>query len=707
MSKKSDKKKHKKLDAPAPAQADWRPRHTQIVFGAILAFALLIGFSSIYQFRESPFSDQPALDEASYVSWADEVAGGEIIGSKVYYQDPLYPYFLALIFTALGKNFLVVRVIHMLMVVASLAMVFWTARKLMGEKPALLATAIMALYGGQYYFGLLIIKATMVIFISTASCALGVLASHRPRSFWPWLGLGISLGLLLLLRGNFQAVIPFLLVWAFLFAGESWLERVSRTSYLGIGLAIVLVPVTVRNYVVGGELVLTTSQGGANFFIGNNERADGQYGSLPFVRLNPVWEAKDFQAEAERRAGRELKPTEVSSFWFDESFKWIKGNPGDAARLFFHKARLMIHQHELPDNHSYYLTRDLFVGSLWVPFLGLGMLWGPAVAGMWVSFCRDRRSLYPALFALLYAGSVVPFFVVARYRLPVVPALSIFSAAFVFWAIEKLRQSDPLDTAKRNLKYTLSVCAWPLLAPESKERVSEYLASKKQRKLHLVGGAVAATALIVLVPLGLLPTTESKASMGDEYLMLGSAYLNAGKPAAAVKYYDKALEVLDNHALTKRITERNRSVAMSLIAGDIDDINAILARTRVPGTTAEELRDLGRNLEDRGQTRAAVETYERAVARDPGLFLPHARLGFLYAMYPDLKNVDKAIMHFNKALEINPDDVAIMHGLGNCHFISDNKEEARRWWNEVLKRRPEHSGARLNLENLLGDGKKF
>ena len=91
------------------------------------------------------------------------------------------------------------------------------------------------------------------------------------------------------------------------------------------------------------------------------ENADGRYPTLPFVRAHPKWEAADFRKEAEKRAGRELGPSEVSAFWFRQGFDWIKSNPKQAFSLWLHKARLMIHQFEIADNYSLYLARSLFV----------------------------------------------------------------------------------------------------------------------------------------------------------------------------------------------------------------------------------------------------------------------------------------------------------------------------------------------------------
>ena len=52
-------------------------------------------------------------------------------------------------------------------------------------------------------------------------------------------------------------------------SGRSWRESVRPGVVMGIGLALVVLPLTVRNIAVGGDWVLTTSNGGINFFIGH------------------------------------------------------------------------------------------------------------------------------------------------------------------------------------------------------------------------------------------------------------------------------------------------------------------------------------------------------------------------------------------------------------------------------------------------------
>jgi 4-amino-4-deoxy-L-arabinose transferase-like glycosyltransferase len=644
--------------AKAASETAPKPPNTLMIFMLILFFSAILGMLSVLQFRESPFFELPIIDEEAYVSWGEEISSGDVAGDAIFYQDPLYPYFLGLLFSLFGKSYLMVRMVQVILGTASVAVVFWIGRKLLGDKPALLAAGVMAGYRGLYFFEILLLKATMVTFLSAVSCAIGVAAVEKPRARWRWIMLGASLGLLVLLRGNFLALIPFVFLWAFFYDRKAELsKKLGRAVLYGVGLGMVLAPVTLRNYTVGGELVLTTSQGGANFFIGNNERANGRYVTLPYVRANPKWESMDFKAEAEKRAGRELSPSEVSSFWFKESFKWINAHPDKWFRLQLHKARLMIHQHEVPDNHSFYLTRNLFVSVLWLPFLGFGLLWGPALVGMWALARKDPRATYPALFAVLYTASIIPFFIVARYRVAVVPAMAVFSAASIFWAYERWRSQD--------------------MAPLS------------------AAGVLVFISLII----GFGPTTESRAPMGVEYYLLGNAYLKTDRPGESIQWYDKALEAQPDH----KDAAKNRTEALRRTS--TDELSLLMAEVAKEETGAADLVEIAKRLEQLGQMAMAVGVYEKVVKKDPEFFTPYARLGFLYATRPEIQNPEKAIFFLKKGLEIKPDSLDTINALGNVYFLSGDTVEARRSWETILFKDPGHSGAKQNLE-MLEEGPK-
>ena len=77
---------------------------------AIFAVAIAIRLAHVALLRSSPFFDVLLGDARGYDEWARRIAGGEWIGRDVFYQAPLYPYFLGLLYSIAGRDLLVVRI---------------------------------------------------------------------------------------------------------------------------------------------------------------------------------------------------------------------------------------------------------------------------------------------------------------------------------------------------------------------------------------------------------------------------------------------------------------------------------------------------------------------------------------------------------------------------------------------------------------------
>src|SRR5262249_17858634 len=146
--------------------------------------------------------------------------------------------------------------------------------------------------------------------------------SRERLSLWLWLG--VVLGCLALTRENALVLAVACLVWALTREGVTSRQRRLAVSVFVLGLAIVLVPVAVRNAVVGGEWTLTPSQFGSNFYLGNNARADGTASSLQGGRGSSEYEQRDAVDLAERAAGRHLTPGEVSRYWTAQALAFIR-----------------------------------------------------------------------------------------------------------------------------------------------------------------------------------------------------------------------------------------------------------------------------------------------------------------------------------------------------------------------------------------------
>jgi len=202
----------------------------------------------------------------------------------------------------------------------------------------------------------------------------------------------------------------------------------SSIGALLIAFALPILTVTLRNIVVGGDFVLIASQGGINFYIGNNPQSDGMTSSVPEAG-GIVWENRHVEFIAERELGHPATPSEVSAFWYGKAWEFIRHDPIAFLALTLKKFYLFWSHIEIANNLSYYwferassVLRALPVGFWLVGSLGL--------AGV-VLARRDRRARLLILFILVYCMVVVAFFVTDRFRLPVIPLLCVFSGLAV------------------------------------------------------------------------------------------------------------------------------------------------------------------------------------------------------------------------------------------------------------------------------------
>ena len=66
----------------------------------VLAFVVRAAFVS--QWEQLPYGKAPMLDAAAYNEWAKAIAGGHFLRSTAFYQSPLYPYLLGVLYKISG-----------------------------------------------------------------------------------------------------------------------------------------------------------------------------------------------------------------------------------------------------------------------------------------------------------------------------------------------------------------------------------------------------------------------------------------------------------------------------------------------------------------------------------------------------------------------------------------------------------------------------
>ncbi len=425
----------------------------------LLAFALR-GLSVAQYEAGHPLAQRPAIDEASYDSWAREIAQGDWLGDEVFFQEPLYPYGLGLVYALAGdepeEQRRAARWLQVALGAAVACVSAAIATRCFGVLAGWIAGLLVALHRPSLWFPALLLKENVFVLVLSA-LALGLVWTSRAeradgerrRAWLPWLGLGALSGVGALLRGNMLVMLPALALWPVARArwhGLSLRRSLGSCAAFGVGALLALAPIALRNHHVGGRWVLTTSGAGTNVYGGNN--LDNPYGlakEFDWVRGIPEHEADDWRREASRRAGRALDSAETSEFWLDATWKSVAERPREHLAILWNKLRLTLGSYEVPDNH--FLEWDAsYVPILQLAWPGFAVVGALGLAGvlMWIVARRIALPLQDssaagevALLALLYLGTVVLTVTSERIRWPLVSLLAPFAGWFVAGAFDR------------------------------------------------------------------------------------------------------------------------------------------------------------------------------------------------------------------------------------------------------------------------------
>ena len=101
-----------------------RFRDDTIWFLLIVGAAFLIRTIYLFEIEAIPFFYNLAGDGRSYDEWAQRIAGGDWLGQGVFYQTPLYPYFLGALQFVVGHNLWLIRFLQIILGAISCGLIF-------------------------------------------------------------------------------------------------------------------------------------------------------------------------------------------------------------------------------------------------------------------------------------------------------------------------------------------------------------------------------------------------------------------------------------------------------------------------------------------------------------------------------------------------------------------------------------------------------
>ncbi len=520
------------LDAAQPFR--WKNRADWLQLGMVVgvALALRVAFYCLNR-TFNPTFYFPVMDSLYHHEWALDLVAGGTPGTDAFFRGPLYPYFLAVLYKMSGSSIAFVVLIQHLIGALTAGVVYLTARELFSRSVSLVAGLSVALYWVLVFMEGDLLLETLFIFFNSLSLLLLTMGIRRRRLSLLAAG-GLALGLATITRPSVMVFFPAvpLAIWlawrrsstsarpaaggadgAPAPSGRGVIgDRTRRAAFSGwirqsmvvaIACALPILPVMIRNYAVARAIVPVGASGGVNFYIGNNPVSDGSTAIVPGTRADWWGGYEDAIAIAEKDVGRKLTLAEVSDYYFDRGFEYIRENPSEATAHMLKKFQMFWGAGERANDKYIYFFWHL-AKMKYVPLPGFWLVAPLAILGGVLLWRRRRDLSMFYLFVGLYSVGVIAFFVNARFRLPIVPILCMFAAygAMYLWLAFREKQFGLV-------KALLVVAAAAALVN------SDYLYQKQMRAY----------------------------SDAFSNYTLGNAYLKMGSKGTALSHYTRADEI--------------------------------------------------------------------------------------------------------------------------------------------------------------------
>jgi tetratricopeptide (TPR) repeat protein len=581
----------------------------------IFILAYLVRFVYVLQIESSlPFFYAPIMDELYHDTWAQRIAAGEWLGSEPFFRAPLYVYLLALTYKIFGHSLFLPRLFQIIMGSLSCVLIFFIAKRLFNRTVGIISGVIAALYAMLVFYDAQLLITSLIVFLDLALIALLLRAGEKPKPL-NWFVCGVILGLSAIARPNILVFAPFILLWML----PQFKKRLQAKAIVGrwlilcCGALLVIAPVTLRNYLVSKDFVLIAWNGGYNFYLGNNPDASGWSATAP--QIDQTWWGgyRDAIRLAEEETETELKPSQISDFWYKKGAGFILSQPAGWLELMGRKTLYFWKGYEIGNNQDIYAYKNF--SSLFNPLLGKFVIYFPfglvgtlSILGLLVCLKDFRRYRLLYLFILSYSASVIAFFVCSRYRMPILPFLIMFSSFSIWWLFQKVRTKKIYPT------------------------------------LLFLGGA----AILLMIFNTRLESMAGPQAYANHYV-LGLSYQNLGKLDLAIQEYHKSLKHRPNFAPSRN----NLGNVYSQLGKTDLAIEAYNQAILSDSSYKKSYYNLAILYHKKGDLDQAIEFYRKAVKLNADYELAHLNLGIAYSQRG---LVERAQDEWKKVLELNPDN---------------------------------------------------
>lgn len=592
--------------------------------------------------RHNPLATHLLQDAATYWSWAERIAGGELVGDQPFFSAPLYPYLLGLL-RAVGGGLTSVYVLQITLDLVTAVLLATTARSRFGTGTGLLAAALFLLLVEPASFSLRVLTCSLQLPLVVLAWRAMIRGQQRPTAGRA-AGAGATLGLLALTYPPALVGLPALGLWWWWMArapgaGQPAVVSAWRPAQVPAGhpagqavLALlsgllVIAPATLHNWMACREFIAVSAQGGVTFAAGNAPGADGTYFRLPGVSRDRATQNEDARRVYREATGGPPSWRAVNRYFYRQGLSFWRQQPAAAAALFARKAYWFLTGRLYDDIYVPEIERsDGLLTRLWLTPLPTAWLIPPAVlaAAAWL---RRPRAGWPELLLLgIPLLVVLVFWYSARYRLPAVPLLAVAAAVTLTTAVG--RQAG----RGRRLAAVVALLLGPPLSLVNRAVGFDAPEPRRAQLAFSRGWAATQTghydeaAQWFRQCLHLSPHFPSAAAN------LGAVLLARGAVDEAAPLLEQAAQADPHDAFV--LNQLGRVYAAR---NQLDEARRNFeAAARLRPDSAEMQFDVGVTLARAGQTEAALERFRAAIELDPRLTRAHVYAARLWLARGDL-----------------------------------------------------------------------
>ena len=402
-----------------------------IVLVAVTLVGLLLRGVVCMQLADSPEVSRPnpQSDMATYLRLGSEIRHGNL-PDHYDYQPLYYTVFLPLLVPDSGSKFWLLT-FQAIVGAAAVYLAGLCAAIIFGRRFAWLAAVLLALARFHIFYTPFALYEVLQSFWITLLCFLA-LRAWRHNLLRDWLLAAVVLACAILTRGNALLFLPILLAAAVI---RNW--HSSRRKGFAIAAVIVLIaylpqlPFAIRNYHYTGRWVGASTAAGKVLILGNSPEAPAA--GLAYPLTYSIWTAQ--HDSGERSAMNSI-------------LNWAIRNPLSFIEL---KFRTLLHfwdAEEIPNNVNIEAHGYPFSGLLSMPLLLEFALFAPfGLAGLLLSLGRKAsgRQRMIAAFVVMFMAATVAFYMLARFRIAIIPLLCVLAAG----AVTRLAQLKRLTSRQR------------------------------------------------------------------------------------------------------------------------------------------------------------------------------------------------------------------------------------------------------------------